>query len=321
MKVTIIIPVYNIEKYLPRCIKSVEDQTYKNIEIILIDDGSTDNSGELCDEYVKKDSRIRVLHRENKGVSSARNTGMEMATGDAILFLDSDDYMAVDCISKMVSLMKKYNADISILQMKYIPEYMNEELQCNKEIVKVMDSKEAIEESLYQKKYTCCAPSKLYSKKVIQNVQFPVGRIAEDLATCHLFFDNANKIVYSNYYGYYYRQHRTSAMHVFNQRRLDALEVANGVEVFCKEKYPSIIRAAYCRTFNVATHLLLDLPKDGEIRDMYYEKIWSEIKRTRKKVFFDLKARNREKAAVILSFGGEKLMKRIWNSKLAIRKD
>lgn len=117
MKVSVIIPVYNVEKYLFRCVKSVIDQTYENIEIILIDDGSEDNSGKLCDNYVQLDNRIKVIHQQNGGLSSARNKGIELATGDAICFLDSDDYISKGCIEEMTSLMEKYNADVSIIQI------------------------------------------------------------------------------------------------------------------------------------------------------------------------------------------------------------
>ena len=112
MKVSVIIPVYNVEKYLPRCIKSVLDQTYQDLEIILVDDGTKDNSGIMCDEYATKDNRIRVIHKENGGLSSARNSGIEIATGDAVFFLDSDDYLPTECIEKMVCLMEEKDADI-----------------------------------------------------------------------------------------------------------------------------------------------------------------------------------------------------------------
>lgn len=321
MKVSVIIPVYNVEKYLPRCVKSVLEQTYKNIEIILVDDGTKDNCGVMCDEYATNHESVTVIHKENGGLSSARNAGIEIATGDAIFFLDSDDYLSTTCIEKMVSLMEDNNADISIIQMKYIPENQNGEGAENEiENVIVMNSEKAIEESLYQRLYTCCAPAKLYKRRAIGNVRFPLGRISEDLATCHLFLNNANKIAYSNYYGYYYRQHESSIMHVFNPKRLDALEWTEEIESFCKEKYPRILGAAYCRTFNVAVHLILDLPNSGEAHDQYYEKIWKEVKRTRIKTLFDIKVRNREKAAAILSFGGEKILKAVWNSKVAVRK-
>lgn len=322
MKVSIIIPVYDVEKYISKCIESVLNQTYENIEIILVDDGTKDNSGVICDQFALLDSRVQVLHKVNGGLSSARNAGIEIATGEAIFFLDSDDYISSKCIEKMVNLLKEYDADLSVVQMKYIPENINEEItENNEEKVVIMDSKKAIEESLYQRLYTCCAPAKLYKKDVIGDIRFPLGRISEDLATCHLFLDNANKIVYSNYYGYYYRQHNSSIMHIFNPKRLDALEWTSNIERFCIEKYPSIIKASYCRTFNVAIHLILDLPDRGDVHDQYFDSIWNEVKRTRMKTLFDRKVRFREKVAAILSFGGERILKAIWNSKFAIRKD
>ena len=321
MKVSVIIPVYNVEKYLPRCIKSVLDQTYQDLEIILVDDGTKDNCGIMCDEYATKDNRIRVIHKENGGLSSARNSGIEIATGDAVFFLDSDDYLSTECIEKMVCLMEENDADVSIIQMKYIPENQNAEC-VEKEIenVVVMNSEQAIEESLYQKLYTCCAPAKLYKRKVIGEVRFPLGRISEDLATCHLFLNNADKIVYSNYYGYYYRQHNSSIMHIFNPKRMDALEWAQAIEMFCKDNYPSIISASYCRTFNVSVHLLLDLPENGMEHDNYSKILWAEIKRTRLKTLLNRKARTREKVAAMLSFCGEKVMRFVWNSNIAVRR-
>ena len=115
MKVSIVIPVYNVEKYLARCIQSVINQTYENIEIILVDDGSMDSSGKLCDTYKMKDNRIKVIHQRNLGVSAARNVGLDLAEGDSITFIDADDYVAENYIETLVNLMKKEKAEISIL--------------------------------------------------------------------------------------------------------------------------------------------------------------------------------------------------------------
>ena len=321
MKVSIIIPVYNVEKYLPRCIQSVLKQTYHNLEIILVDDGAKDCSGKLCDEYAKKDERIIVVHKENGGLSSARNAGIEVSTGDLFFFLDSDDYISYNCIEKMVLLLSETDSDIAITQMKYIKESDNSEIEeIGKESKYILTSEQAIEESLYQKLYTCCAPAKLYKREVMGEIRFPLNRLSEDLATCHLFLSNAKKVVYSSYYGYYYRQHESSIMHVFIPRRMDALEWAIEIESFCKKNYPNILNAAYCRTFNVAIHLLLDLPNSNEIHDRFIGEIWKEIERTRIKVLFNKKTRNREKVAALLSFLGEKSLKRIWHSKLSVKK-
>ena len=322
MKVSVIIPVYNVEKYLNKCFQSVLDQSYDNIEIIAVDDGSTDKSSEICDKYEIECKNLKVIHKKNGGLSSARNEGLKIATGDAIFFLDSDDYISKDCIKHLVNILEDNNADISIIQMKYVDEDFNQEVEQRdcKEIISITPEG-AIEESLYQRLFTCCAPAKLYKKKVIGDIRFPLGKLSEDLATCHLFINNAQNIVYSSYYGYYYRQHESSIMHVFNPRRLDAIEWALSIEKFCLEKYPNILSAAYCRTFNVCVHLLLDLPNEGFEHDAFFPEIWHEIKRTRVKTLFNYKSRNREKIAVLLSFCGEKVLKKVWNSKVAIRKD
>lgn len=321
MKVSIIIPIYNSEKYLKRCIDSVISQTYKNLEIILVNDGSTDNSVNICNEYVKQDSRIKLISKENGGLSSARNKGLEYVTGDYVFYLDSDDYLSKKCIETLVKYIIKYDADISIIKMMYISENTNEEMQNDtKNDIMVMDSEKAIEESLYQRKYSCCAPAKLYKTEIAKEIEFPLGKLSEDLATCHKFLDKANKIVYTSEIGYYYRQHGSSIMHKFNIKRMDALDWAIEIENFCKEKYPKIIKAAKNRTFNVAIHLLLDIQKETENYDRLYKTIWYNIKRTRKSVLFNKNVRLREKAAAILSYGGAKLLKRAWNSKIAIKR-
>ncbi len=117
MHVSIIVPVYNTEKYLKKCFKSITEQTYSNLEIIIVDDGSTDDSGRLCDEYAQFDDRVMVIHKENGGLSSARNEGLRNSTGEYLTFVDSDDYISKDFVEKSLDLCKKYGADISVLNM------------------------------------------------------------------------------------------------------------------------------------------------------------------------------------------------------------
>ncbi len=321
MKVSIIVPVYNVEKFLPRCIQSIKEQTYKNLEVIFVDDGSTDNSGKLCDEYVKTDYKAKVIHKKNGGLSSARNIGIKSATGNAVFFLDSDDYLTVDCIERCVKLLESKKADVAIIQIMYISEQENKELKVkSNENIVILTPQQAIEESLYQIKYTCCAPAKLYKREIISNIHFPEGHLSEDLATCHLFLNNASRVIYSNYYGYFYRQRSGSIMHKFDPKRMDALEWALEIEEFCKVYYPEIINATICRTFNVAIHLLLDMPIDKNSYKDYRDTVWKQIYRTRKTVIFDKKTRNREKIAAFLSLFGDKVLRKVWNSKVAIRK-
>ena len=321
MKVSVIIPVYNVERYLPRCIASVLMQTYRDLEIILVDDGSSDASAALCDAYAAGDERITVIHQENGGLSAARNAGIERASGDAFFFLDSDDYIAADCMEKLVSLLERHDADVSVIRMKRVPESENGTCaQSADEEELVMNAERAIEESLYQKRFSCCAPAKLYRRHALGAIRFPVGRGSEDLATCHLFLNNARSIVYTSYPGYYYRQREGSVMHAFHPGRLDALEWAEAIEAFCREAYPGIRRAAACRTFNVAVHLVLDMPDCSALYPRYSPVLWHAIRRTRANVLLDPKSRGREKAAALLSFGGERVLKAAWRSGLAVRR-
>ena len=119
-KISIIIPVYNVETYIHKCIGSVLAQTYRNIEVILVDDGSPDNSGIICDEYAKKDKRVIVIHKKNGGLSDARNAGIDAATGDYIVFVDSDDYIAPDMIEKLYETQKRNNADITVCGYRWV---------------------------------------------------------------------------------------------------------------------------------------------------------------------------------------------------------
>ena len=321
MSVSIVIPVYNVKPYLNRCLKSILQQTYHDLEVILVDDGSTDGSSSICDDFQKKNPGVIVIHQENAGLSAARNAGMERASGEYITFLDSDDYLSVDFIEKAVKLCEDTESDIAILRMLYIPEGMNDEVPDDAKVTsKVMTSQEAIEASLYQKNYSCCIPGKVFKRKLFESIRFPVGRLSEDLATCHLLFDLSKKSIYTSTIGYYYRQHTTSIMHTFHPERMDALVWANEIEEFCRNKYPEIIAACISRKFNVAVHLLLELPEEDRRYSEYYKILWSTIRDTRMRVILSGQTRFREKCAAILSFSGVGMMKKIWNSKLAIKK-
>lgn len=207
------------------------------------------------------------------------------------------------------------------MNMKYIPENMNEEISDEIETnVIILSPEQAIECSLYQILFSCCAPGKLYKKHIFEHIRFPLGKLSEDLAVCHNALACANKIVYSDKIGYYYRQQEKSIMHVFNPQRMDALQWALEIEEFCALNYPDILTAAKCRTFNVAVHLLLDISEKTETNYKFESLLKKEIKRTRMTVLSCHKVRLREKAAALLSFGGSNLLRRIWNSKLAVKK-
>lgn len=316
--VSIIVPVYRVEKYINRCIDSVLRQTYNNFELILVDDGSPDNCGNICDGYANMDMRIKVIHKKNGGLSSARNAGIDVAKGDYITFLDSDDVIENQFIEKLLSLCKQNQAQIAIMRMMKVSADFDEKEftpPSKNDKIEVLSPEKAIEYSLLQKEYTCCAPGKLYENKIFKEIRFPEGRLSEDLATCHLFLDTAKQVVYSHEIGYYYRQHGQSIMHNFKKERLDALEWAESIESFCAKSYPSIVQFAKCRTFNVAFLLLLETPNNEKECE---RKLWNAIIRTRKTVFFNSKVRFKEKIAVIISLLGARNTRSVSNKLIGV---
>ena len=211
MLISVIIPVYNVEDYLHYAIESLEKQTYKNFEIILVNDGSIDNSGKLCDEYSEKYSNVRVFHKENGGLSDARNFGVQQAKGEFITFLDPDDYLEVYSLELLAGIQEMYDCDIVSTRVKatelynvYSNHYLTEE---NFKNVVIMDRDVFLEEAFYDKVATVSACGKLYRKSILE-IPFPKGRIYEDLYIISEHVGKANKIVHTplQIYNYYKRQ-------------------------------------------------------------------------------------------------------------------
>lgn len=208
--ISIVVPVYNVEKYIDKCIKSLINQTYKEIEILLIDDGSKDNSLSKCVKWGESDARIRVIHQKNQGVSSARNRGIEEANGEYIMFVDSDDYIDINMVEILIDKLIKENADISICG------YIEEKL--NGEIIKEVCLEDKINYSSEEEKLLInWAPwCKLYTKEIIQNVEFPNVALAEDLMfNVNIICKNhINKIAITNKALYHYISRMDSATSV-----------------------------------------------------------------------------------------------------------
>lgn len=214
--VSIIVPVYKVEPYLERCILSIISQSYQKLEIILVDDGSPDKCGEICEAFAQNDSRIRVYHKENGGLSDARNFGVERACGEYIAFIDSDDYIAPNYIEYLLSLLKKYNADIACCCMTETYEDTADYIT-NDEIPneRLMTGKEACRELLgdlyYRVLVTACG--KLYRSDIVKRYTFPVGKLHEDEATTCKYYYTADRVAVGNECLYAYFQNSVGIMH------------------------------------------------------------------------------------------------------------
>lgn len=212
-KISIIIPVYNVEQYLPRCIDSILAQTFTNFELILIDDGSTDSSGKICDKYSEKDSRVKVIHKENGGLSSARNVGLGNAAGKYISFIDSDDYVSSDYLEYLHSLIKKYDADV--VSANYILTYSNKVNFISRKKEQLIIGKEKIlffylKQDKMNKKNDFPVWIKLYKKELFDGIQFPSGKLYEDNITNFKIFQKCERYAKSSKIVYAYFQRRKS---------------------------------------------------------------------------------------------------------------
>lgn len=241
MLISVIIPVYNVEDYLHYAIESLEKQTYKNLEIILVNDGSTDNSGKLCDEYSEKYSNVRVFHKENGGLSDARNFGVQKAEGEFITFLDPDDYLEAYSLELLAGIQEKYNCDIVSTRVKatelynvYVNHSLTEEDFKN---VIFMNGDVFLEEAFYDKVATVSACGKLYRRSILE-IPFPKGRIYEDLYIISEHVEKANKIVHTPLQIYnYYKRPGSIVNSKFTSKQYDFFDAISHNRDVIKDKY------------------------------------------------------------------------------------
>ena len=231
--VSIIVPIYKVEPYLRRCLDSIVNQTYTNLEIILVDDGSPDNCPQICDEYAAKDKRIIVIHKENGGLSDARNAGLDICKGEYISFVDSDDWVDEKYIEVLLSLSIKENTDI------VIGEYVktNGKIPQKEENVwtKTYSSKEALIRLFSKNNITYTVSwGKLYKKELFNSIRFPIGKYHEDEFTTYILFYRSTKIAYTNKVIYYYFRHSNSI--TGSRHPWDVLEALEQRYLFFKDK-------------------------------------------------------------------------------------
>jgi len=239
--ITIIIPIYKVEQYLRRCVDSVIAQSYKNLEIILVDDGSPDNCGKICEEYKAKDARIVVIHKQNGGQAGARNDAVKIAEGRLITFVDSDDYIALNYVEELYCLYTTYNADL--VQISYEVVY-NANYAASKTVsssVIKFDQKNAIKDMLLSEHLNDGAWGKLYKQDFLLRHPYPVGKIYEDLAVAYDMLLDLNVIVYGDAPLYFYFQRADSTMNdTFSLKQFDEYNIVNTSTQKVIDRYPEL---------------------------------------------------------------------------------
>ena len=224
--ISVIVPFYNVEKYLEECLDSIQNQTYSNIEIILVNDGSTDNSKEICEKYCKQDNRFKLINQTNQGQSVARNNGVVASTGEFIVFVDSDDIILTNYLETLIHYMRE-NVDIVESQFTvHKKEFFNESNKAISVIFKG-NSEEAIK-AIPKHVLSVNPVTKLYRRSIVEAVPYLEGLIFEDIYSGIGMLKYIRKIIKLDYAGYYYRQHSSSTMHrTFTPKNLDVFTVSD----------------------------------------------------------------------------------------------
>lgn len=308
--ISVIVPVYNVAEYLDACITSIQKQTYKHLEILLIDDGSIDESGSICDRYALEDKRIQVIHQDNVGLSAARNKGISVCKGEYISFIDSDDFIEQSFIETTYSVMVESGCDLVCMEAarfydggeRKVYSYWHG-IDNPKEHYTVYSPEQMLEIALYQKLSVTDAQLKLYRKKHFQNVRFPIGRYYEDTATTYLFILHSNRVAVIRYRLYAYRVRKSSIMTgTYSNKCLDCIWVGQKLIHDVGGMAPQLQKSACCAAFRINRIVFPKIPFQYKKQK---REVWNELLAYRKIVLFDRNAQKYERLLALTCYGGQ----------------
>ena len=308
-KISIIIPAYNVEKYISKCIYSILNQTYTNLEIIIVNDGSTDNTRRICEDY--KDDRIKLINTLNGGVSQARNIGLDNVTGDLITFIDPDDYVESDYISLLYNNLINEQADISITSHKIVtPKKTYDKYSYSRY---TSDSKSILDKLLYDEKIDTSLWAKLYKKELFDSVRCPLGKVFEDTAITYKLISKAKKIVVDlkPTYNYVIRE-KSITNELFNINKLDLIEMTINMTNDIRTMYPDLSKGCDRRLMFSYLATLTQLARVKEKNIDIQRKIMKYIKDNRRKVLKDKRIPKRDRIALITTIFGFNTFKLFW---------
>lgn len=310
--ISVIVPVYKVEEYLDRCVDSIINQTYKNLEILLVDDGSPDNCPKMCDDYAKKDKRIKVIHKKNGGLSDARNVGIDNSKGDYLTFIDSDDYVELNYVEFLYNLIVKYDADIS-MGKQYV-RYSNKVINTGSGYLYDNLSKEEIFEKLmYGEDFDVSAWAKLYKKELFIDIKYPVNRLFEDSATTYKLMDKANKIVMKSepIYNYIIRENSITNC-IFNVKKMDLITSTIEMTDFIAKKYKKLKKSCDRRLMYAYLSTYTQYIKSKHTNIKIEKELLSYIQSNRKKILKDRRISKRDRIGLYCTYLGKKIYGISW---------
>ena len=280
--VSIIVPIYKVEQYLDLCVRTILQQSYENLEIILVDDGSPDRCGTICDEFAKQDNRIKVIHKSNGGLSDARNVGIDLAAGDYVTFVDSDDYLMPDMIENLMNIIVREHADIA--QCGYIRTKSNCIERAERSQVQYkLYGKNRMSAFFKESQIRTMACGKIYKKSLFNEIRFPVGRLYEDVFTTYKLIHEADSVAVTNYIGYVYRINESSiTMSEFSPKKLDSVYGTIERAEFIEKNYPNLRKQAYSGIVYACNQCLMQMAKSryrGKVEDVFLQKLYRQYGR------------------------------------------
>ncbi|HAT4110850.1 glycosyltransferase family 2 protein [Clostridium perfringens] len=270
-KISIIVPIYNVEKYIARCIESILAQTFCDFELILINDGSLDGSGDICNKYLKKDKRIKYFYNVNQGVSYTRNFGIEIAKGEFCMFVDPDDYLDIDALEYLYTLAKSSNADIIAYKMKTYKNNVLKSKIVEDEIIEIYEDEKIIKEYIENTTFLYSVCNKLYLRKLLNDIRFSVDiNYAEDALFNYYTLGKAKKVVLSNLQKYNYWINENSTVTLVTRKRLDILKAQKKIYHYLNLNYSGYSGKIVNQYINSSISIVIDIVNEKNILKKYY---------------------------------------------------
>ena len=309
--ISVIVPVFNVKDYLDQCLESIVAQSYTHLEILVVDDGSTDGSGAMCDQWASRDQRIRVIHQANGGLSAARNAALDVMQGEMVTMVDSDDVLRPTAIQVMMEAMGRSQA--SIVLGDYTPFDENGApswpQQGDQPIALRFPQHKALLKMFYQQGLTHSAWGRLYNASLFDDIRYPIGQNYEDLAIIYPLMLKCGRLAKINYTLYGYRQRQSSILGAFSPKRADVLDVCENLEQLVGQRDQRYLKAVRSRLLSAYFNILLlsHQDKSTDHRELQ-DRCWQGIKRLRWGCLFDKNVRRKNKAGILASLLGRNFL-------------
>lgn len=275
MFISVVIPVYNVAPYLRRCVDSILQQSYTAYQIVLVDDGSTDGSGHICDEYASISRLIKVIHKKNGGLSEARNVGVEESDGEYITFIDSDDAVSKDYLLTLSTIIKKYGVDMACACFSFVSNDTMPKEDCSEYDVYICNGVDACKELLYEENFYTSSCNSLIARRIVQDNPFPVGKFHEDEFTTFRYMIASNRVAFTQKKLYYYFQRMDSISHLDGKQVIDELKSAYNYVEICGNISVAMKRAAMYKKYCMLRRVMIKHP---ELKQFAPEEYYSALK-------------------------------------------